>query len=123
VRDGELIRSFPLTRADQFDSRPCLISSNAAGNNGLAWRLSRARGGASAGDTFFLLTDALACWCLRRVEAGASPWDDLLVHSRETASFAPWITRLRDRREMRNDDVTVLVVSVDAGNIDDPPGP
>ena len=71
------------------------------------------------GDRLWLMTDALAQWFLVQVEAGDKPWLclDPLLHpaSDEDAAqhaFSAWIESLRAARQLRNDDVTLLAVSL-----------
>jgi len=109
VRDGELLTSFPLDKSSEFGSRPVLVSTNPAREDVAALRV--AAGPWRAGDTFYLMSDALAAWFLRQHEQGTLPWPLPLVDgpTRE-ADFAAWIGELRAAREMRNDDVTLVRV-------------
>ena len=113
VRSDELIVAFPLGSSGQFNNRPALLSSNPARNEGLAGALRCAAGRWEAGDEFYLMTDALACWFLRAVESGERPWlelRDLAAERGATAAsaFAEWVADLRGAGRLRNDDVTLL---------------
>src|SRR5262249_35174793 len=63
ARGNDLVCSFPFVHSDEFDSRPRLISSLDSDNpdNLAACSIS---GIWQPGDSFYLMTDALACWCL-----------------------------------------------------------
>ncbi len=67
------------------------------------------------GDTLFLMTDALACWFLAEHERGLSPWTELpgSLSGEGRAAFEALIDRLRARKAIRNDDVTLLQLSVE----------
>jgi hypothetical protein len=59
------------------------------------------------------MTDALAQWFLEGCERGAKPWNQLeeFASSGSDEAFADFIETLRDQREIRNDDVTLVVVN------------
>jgi hypothetical protein len=117
LREGRLIWSFPFTAAEEFNSRPLLISSldRGAGDDVAAQRV---RGEWQPGDTFFLMTDALACWTLRMAEAGTDPF--VLLQSVE--SQPAFETLIADQRHctnaegillLKNDDVTLVVSTLE----------
>ncbi len=110
VRDHELVTTFPLAAADSFDNSPHLVSSISARNGALKSVMCRQSGVARPGDRFYLATDALACWFLRRHEGGSQPWDELDDLARDTScqGFATWAANERRDHRMRNDDVTLL---------------
>jgi hypothetical protein len=74
---------------------------------------ARAVGDGLVGDQLWLMTDALARWFLSRVEGQGRPWEELAAfwdaHAPERA-FPDWVSLLRGRHELRNDDVTLLGV-------------
>lgn len=119
VRQDEMIRAFPLTRAADFSNAPWLVGSRTSPievphKNGL-----QQRGDCQPGDRLYLMTDALAQWFLLQAEAGGKPWlaFEPLVHAAgDDASaqhtFASWIDDLRLARQLRNDDVTLVAVSL-----------
>ncbi len=112
VRDGELLRSFPLTRADEFGSRPLLVPTNPAREDPGAVRV--ATGVWRAGDAFLLMSDALAAWFLREHERGNMPWPLPVGRGPDRdGAFAAWIDELRRTHELRNDDVTLVQVETD----------
>jgi hypothetical protein len=59
------------------------------------------------GDAFLLMTDAIACWYLRCIEAGSRP-----TIPRRLASFGPWLSALRRDGSVRNDDTTIVRVEM-----------
>jgi hypothetical protein len=110
VREGRLRHAFPLGRSEQFGNSPCLVGSHDAPLRSIGER----QGHCWEGDQLWLMTDALARWFLREVEAGRRPWAELAalrLDSRpEPAAFAAWVEWLRVRRNLGNDDVTLLGV-------------
>jgi hypothetical protein len=115
VREGELVSSFPIQSSDCFDNRPHLISSGPARNAKLETVLHRDSGQGMTGDTFYLLTDALACWFLARYEEGNDPWATLnsVGQGGSQKSFAQWMTNERRENRIRNDDVTMLRIRLE----------
>ena len=68
VRGDSLLQRFPLESSSQFSNRPTLVSSVEANNHGLLESRVETNGTWKPGDTFYLMSDALACWFLRRWE-------------------------------------------------------
>jgi hypothetical protein len=114
-RAGDLVAALPAQDSAYFTSRPYLLSSNSARNEGLVEQAQRAEGAWQSGDWFALMSDALAQWAWRSMEAGAPPWGALeeLSGAAQQRPFAHWIDELRSGGELRNDDVTVLLVSLE----------
>jgi hypothetical protein len=118
VRQGELVRAFPIVHAADFSNAPWLVGSRTSPGevphkNGL-----QQQGDWQPGDRLWLMTDALAQWFLVQVEAGSKPWLALepLLHlvgdDEAQYAFDFWIEGLRAARQLRNDDVTLLAVSL-----------
>ncbi len=112
VRGGDLVRSFPFSNADEFNSRPRLLSSLDS-DHSEDFAVGTVSGSWQTGDTFYLMTDALACLCLRGVEANGPLFDRL--HALETQSdFEMLIAESRStgdaggRPLLKNDDVTLV---------------
>lgn len=122
VRDDKLITSFPLNDSEQFNNSPSLLSSNQAANVELEKNIIHKTGTLVEGDTFYLMTDALACWFLQEYESNRKPWADwsrILYAdcvdndlSDQQIRFSNWIADLRTSRLIRNDDVTSLRVEI-----------
>jgi serine/threonine protein phosphatase PrpC len=108
VRKGLLKRAFPVNRAGDFGTRPRLIGSRQLTNAVPATIAGTLR----QGDVLLLMTDALAEWFLREHEAGHAPWSELVCL--RANDFALWVDALRLARELKNDDVTLLIVELDA---------
>ncbi len=113
TRDADLLAVFPLDRSEQFDNMPNLVGSRTSTDVIREKRELLTQGHALPGDRLWLMTDALAHWCLAEHEAAKNPWSEmeLLPASRRPQdSFTAWIEGLRDERNLDNDDVTLLVI-------------
>jgi hypothetical protein len=121
VRKNELLTSYPLDRWQQFNSSPELLSSETKNNSKelVAHLQETIEEEWRSGDTFYLMSDAIACWFLRRhVESEdaiqiVSTWDS-------TAAMKILVDQERVHKDdigrlwMRNDDVTLMRVKVTA---------
>lgn len=110
VRDNQLLIAWPLSRSDQFNNRPLLISSKPENNTYLAEQIARLSGDWESGDLFYLMTDALACWFLQMLEQGSVPGE--VIPDFDRRAFPEWIATLRESKQIRNDDVTLVAVRV-----------
>ena len=62
------------------------------------------------------MTDALAEWFLRQTEECRRPWavvERLLAGCPTAETFASWIEERRNTENLRNDDVTLVAVSLE----------
>jgi hypothetical protein len=114
VRGEKLLCAFPLGRTDQFDNRPVLLPSVSAGEEGLLEAIREEEGFWQAGDDFYLMSDALACWFLRLRELpNGAPWS-FMKELRAGPDFDKLVEEQRTdewgcgQRMLKNDDVTVL---------------
>jgi hypothetical protein len=105
VREGRLKYAFPITRSHKFDTHPMLLTTKKPTKNPDVKRFSCP---IEPNDTLYLLSDAVACWFLEQYEAKRKPWE--LIPPTD-AELATWLANLRETREMKNDDVTVLKAS------------
>jgi hypothetical protein len=110
IRNDSLHRAFPLARSADFDNRPDLLGSRTRALSSPRTKRKQTTGDWLPGDLLLLMTDALAQWFLERAEAGQRPWKALqgLCSKEELTGL---IDDLRDRKAMRNDDVTLLAIA------------
>ncbi|MDQ0871580.1 hypothetical protein QFZ77_000239 [Paenibacillus sp. V4I3] len=117
VRGDKIIAFFPLSSIDDFHNRPVLISSNTVNNIHLKMFVKKWTGTAQTGDTFLLMTDALACWTLTRYEEDAS----VIKKIQGLAGEHDFINLVQSERKLicrdggfylRNDDVTLIRVNL-----------
>jgi hypothetical protein len=111
VREGDLRVAFPLTHSTQFGNSPWLVGSRTAADAVPLHRAAHLLGDGRPGDVLWLMTDALACWFLTATERGEQPWRFLEELAGEPEwRFADWVNRMRDQRQLRNDDTTLVAV-------------
>lgn len=114
VRDGRLLRSWPMTSADAFSNRPPLVSSRhtsiASGPAAAAdLEIDAASGAWQPGDAFMLGTDAIAQWLLRQEPFPAV--GDAPKTKRLQAELDALVSRAASSG-MRNDDATLVAVVI-----------
>lgn len=113
LRDGHILAAFPLQDSAAFTSRPDLLSSLPNRVVDTTKAAMTANGTWCKDDIFFLMTDALACWFLKETEIGNRPWNIIQEVSENGAhAFETWIASLRSSKVIKNDDVTLLQVTV-----------
>jgi hypothetical protein len=111
LRGDNLLCSFPLERSGEFDTRPELLGSR----DGDLPRDHCAKGRARFGDSFLLLSDALAQWALKREEARRPPWRelrDLLTGCSPQLDFEAWVEARWEAKDLKTDDLTLLAVDL-----------
>jgi hypothetical protein len=106
VRAGRLLHAFPVKDADAFGNQPDLIGSRP---NSKPIRRMRLEGDWQDPDLLLLMTDALAQSFLRKVANNDDAWKEILTLKTQEA-FEAWTTKTRQRKELRNDDVTLMVI-------------
>lgn len=108
VRQDRLLEFFPLVRAEDFTNHPALLSTRVDWVEGLD--VKTREGEAIAGDSFYLMTDALAKWFLKEAEKEEKPWEVLRGFETypEGPAFSEWVCEMRQADAMDDDDVTVL---------------
>ncbi|MBF0465251.1 MAG: hypothetical protein HQK94_09240 [Nitrospirae bacterium] len=108
VRGNRLIKSFPIETAAKFDNTPCLISSIGTMDNRDIFIDS---GYLAAGDTIYMLSDAIAEWFLNYYEAGQMPWK-MLESIVDNAGFQTFVDTLRESKKLKNDDTTLVTLCI-----------
>ena len=102
---GRLHRVQLHAQADRFAFSRCR-------DRGQAFRFRpRFRG---TGDRLWLMSDALAKWCLAEDESRRPPWNGLasLIAPDSAADFAAWVDQLRSQRGLHNDNVTLMAIEL-----------
>ncbi len=111
IRDGALLRSFPLTEPEEFERDPVTVCST-------QWRpdseltFSSMNGCLRTGDTIVLSSDAFAKWALQaiaRKEEINWAWFEGL----DSQEWSEWVASVRDRspdQRMRVDDTTLIFI-------------
>lgn len=114
VRDDKATARFPLDHSSRFDSAPFLVPSNPRYNEKVSENIARAEGDARTDDSFYMMTDALACWFMAEDERGRAPWRALrdLNTADQRESFEEMVNRLRAERKIKNDDCTLIRIDI-----------
>jgi hypothetical protein len=109
VRERELVAAVPLSDPEAFEARPLLLGTRPAANTALraADAIVCAEGTWQPGDSFLLMSDALAAMFLRAARTLDVPLE-ALDFERSAGGFRHWINQLRAERLLRNDDVSLL---------------
>jgi hypothetical protein len=113
VRSDEILKTFPLSRAAEFNNNPFLLGSNPDSNKEIEPHIQTVSGRWEREDKFYLMTDALAAWFFREVEDSRTPWHILRDLDTEDLPFRTWIEGLRSTRQIRNDDVTLYRIEIE----------
>lgn len=58
-----------------------------------------------------ICTDSLACWLAKKLISEPSAWEELFTIS-DCTNFTNFFTNLREKKEMRNDDITLVLIDV-----------
>ncbi|MFD0304116.1 hypothetical protein [Streptomyces sp. NPDC127119] len=109
LRDNRLVQTFPVASVEEFGTNPDLFSSRNHDAALLARRTRFTEGRCRPGDRLLLMTDALAAWLM-----SAGDQEDAVSQLLEYASpddlddFKQWLNGLRERRQLRNDDVALV---------------
>jgi hypothetical protein len=111
IRNRALRRAWPLYQSKDFGNRPILLRSTPQPEL-LSPGLLETAGSCVPHDSFFLTTDAVAQWLLREFECGRKPWEDLGEALTRQDDFVRLIRSLRERGQIRNDDVTAVRITV-----------
>jgi len=114
VRDELLYASFPMSDATSFTYQPPLLASRGADEAVLRRHVKVTTRDWERGDSFYLMTDALAAWFLGLNESGGRPWEPLRDMDTLDAEldFTDWVEEQRDRNQMNNDDTTLVRIDM-----------
>ncbi|MGP8298456.1 hypothetical protein ACTPOK_11010 [Streptomyces inhibens] len=109
LHDNRLVQAFPVATVEEFGTTPDLFGSRNHDVALLARRTRFTEGRCRPGDRLLLMTDALAAWLL-----SAPDQEDAVNQLLDFAGpddldgFKNWLNGLRDRRQLRNDDVALV---------------
>ena len=112
ITKGRFSSSFPLTGSSQFSNTPDLVSTN------LTYQHSRlisspATGNWQKGDHFLIASDALSAWMLRGMEMNSIFWPAIRENLTSAVRYQSWIRSLRRQSLIKNDDTSLIALSVD----------
>ena len=115
TRGAKLLKAFPLERSEEFDTHPMLVGSRTPAAVVEEERAVAEEGSAESRDRLWMMTDALSHWFLAEHEADNDPWtefESLMTSPDSEERITERIAALRKSKELRNDDVTLLVVGL-----------
>jgi len=114
VRDELLYVSFPMCNASSFNYQPPLLGSRGVDDAVLRRHVKAITHDWERGDSFYLVTDALAAWFLRANESGGRPWEPLRDMDTLDAEldFTDWVDEQRNLGQMNNDDTTLVRIDM-----------
>ena len=115
TRGPMLFSAFPVDHSSKFSNAPRLLGSRTPPESIRKNPPLHLQGSGLADDRLWMMTDALAQWCLRQEEAGRDPWgelDGIMTHSEAQQRFSDWIEELRSSKQLHNDDVTLLAIDL-----------
>ena len=113
-RGAEVLAALPVSAEADFGASPPLVPSSEGLREAALARLVEAGGAAEPGDTFLLMTDALAAWyfgALARRDPAAARFDSLLAAS-DNVALSDLVRRERAAARMRDDDVAAVRIVV-----------
>ena len=113
VRDGRLVGEFPPMARGDFGIDPDGIFTQASQLPRMRAGLRFSTGPLVSGDQLLLCTDALAAWAVQEGSTKSPPWTTLCSIDHPHAFTALVEEQLASRR-LKNDDITLLRVSVSA---------
>jgi hypothetical protein len=116
VRYSALVKAFPITKSEDFNNNPFLISSIQSKNAGLKDCIKEIHGEFTKGDKFFLMSDAIASWFLKGCEQNEKPWEIILRLFTDKILdenvFVNWVQDLRKTRLIKNDDTSIISIEI-----------
>ncbi len=118
VREQKLVKAFPLDASRAFNNSPPLVTSVDARGGAPGFAVLRMSGKWEPGDTFYLMTDALACWFLQMWETGQNPTAllekiDTMEHFHLFISTQRTADKESNSVRLENDDVTMISCKTD----------
>lgn len=111
IRNDETLITFPVTTIEEFGNTPNLLASNQIYQTELEKTVTYLIGSIQPNDLIIVATDALAAWIFKQKDAGEKPWIHLVnILEKEKEDFESWLNIQRKDNEIKNDDVTLLIV-------------
>jgi len=109
-RGSALLKSFPLSRSESFNSNPILVASNAALHDSTMSSVVVDSGVCENGDVLLLMSDGAASWCLQRFENG--DFDPHFLTGKDDEELRRFFDGERQAGRIRNDDLAVVRIEI-----------
>ena len=113
-RNGNLLKSLPLSRPESFNCSPVLVASDVSMHETSIMSVVTDSGNCNNGDVLLLLSDGIACWFLERLEKRDLDPNELLK-TKEDHELKQFFDGERLTGRMRNDDIAVLRIELISG--------
>ncbi|MBX9570646.1 MAG: protein phosphatase 2C domain-containing protein [Candidatus Obscuribacterales bacterium] len=117
IRDKQVVASAPLSKWEDFNYNPALLSTRQASNEGILQEEKNESGQCKKGDVIYLMTDAISKWFLHR-QALQGDAVSILENLNDKSAFAELVDEARNEKDsdgrpmMPNDDVTWTRISL-----------
>ena len=111
LRDDEILRKFPIDHSNEFNNQPWLLSTTDNSGDDVLSYIKTIDSDWASGDTFILLSDALAHWCYSEIENDKNPFVEI-KHFLDNGNFEDFLCHARKTKIIKNDDVTVLFIEL-----------
>jgi hypothetical protein len=112
VGKGRFLERFPLEKSTQFSNTPDLISTNLSYQNSRITNHSIS-GTWQKGDHFIIASDALAAWIVSGLDSNLLGWATISENLTSLVRYQSWIRALRRQSLIKNDDTSLISLSVD----------
>jgi len=109
-RGSALLKSFPLTRSESFNSNPILVASNAKLHESTMSSAMVESGVCENNDVLLLMSDGAASWCLQRFENG--DFDPDFLTGKDDEELRRFFDGERQAGRIRNDDLAVVRIEI-----------
>ena len=113
-REGALLKSFPLSRPESFNSAPVLVASDSSMHETSMASVVIDSGNCNSGDVLLLLSDGIACWFLERFEKHDLHPNELF-ETKQDDELKQFFDDERLSGRMRNDDLALLRIELISG--------
>lgn len=110
--DSDKIEMFPKLSVQDFGNSPSSICHLSQTWNKLNQSMKQKSFSYTNQLQALICSDAFACWLIRELETNPSIWDDLFKFQEEQSNFQEFIRDLRNKKKIRNDDVSVVTINV-----------
>jgi hypothetical protein len=114
IERGVDLRAFPLTAPEDFSGGAYLVPSAIDADAKVMEHVHRLEGRPQAGDRFLLMSDAMACWYLSYPDRRARLRE--MLTRRDRRGLGALVTRERETRRLRNDDIAMLFIRIQSEN-------
>lgn len=109
-RGNALLKSFPLSRSECFNSTPILVASNVALHESTMSSAKVDSGVCETSDVLLLMSDAAASWCLQRFENG--DFDPDFLTGKDDEELRRFFDGERQTGRIRNDDLAIVRIEL-----------